>query len=297
MNKLIFAVLLFTFASQVFSQEKEPVVLIQGSKDLPAELNLIVESLQTEKNDVAFMPTLFAIDSYARLLSKEDIFLIGKIEIYKTLLKSNTSYPTAVIDGDTVTSLREALKNTADPFIKWFLQALLNDCESLLANPNFKDYLLQRRQGTLDRPELKKIHKKVQLIYRWTSKIGTDLSGFEPIIRAELVPVMIESLKCIEESFYLMAAGTSFSPLPPIVNAVSDLKFFSLKKTKKPTPKVQKKEKSVDDILAPITDEGTAQPPALPEPSKEEWLNNENAPSNLKNLPKPSDDANWLQDF
>jgi hypothetical protein len=75
------------------------------------------------------------------------------------------------------------------------------------------------------------------------------------------------------------------------------LKFFSLKEVKPVAQKPVKKEKTVDDILAPITDEGKNEEDALPEPSKEDWLNDDNAPTNLKNLPKPSNDADWLQDF
>jgi len=49
--------------------------------------------------------------------------------------------------------------------------------------------------------------------------------------------------------------------------------------------------KSVEDILAPLTTE-TVEPVAekLPNPVKDDWTPD-------SNLPKPSNDAEWLEDF
>lgn len=301
MNKLILIFFIFCCWGKVFSQEniKSAPLQILGSKELPLELNLMLENLQQESGEAfpELVETVLHIDSYARVLSKEDIFLLGKIEIYKTLLKSNSYSAKAVVDGNSTKTLKDAIKNSSDPFITWFLQALLHDCEALLGTDVFKDYLLQKNAGRLERLESKKIDKKVQLLYRWISKINPESADFQQTLITELQPVIIESLKNIEQSFFLMASSTIFQPMPVIITSTSELKFFSLKKVKKQVVKVQKTEKSVDDILAPITDEGKAPPTVLPKPSSEDWLEDENAPLNLKNLPKPSDDADWLQDF
>lgn len=291
---------LIIFSSQLFSQEKTTVAApkIIGSKELPLELNLLIESLQRETSlSDKTIDSLLHIDSYAGALNKEDIFLIGKIEIYKTLLKSNISYQKATLDGNTLKTLRAAVKNSTDPFLIWFLKALLHDAESIMATPVFKEYLLQKNNGRLEQLSLRKIDKKVQLIYRWISKINPDSADFEQILKTELMPVMLETVENIEQSFFLMASGTSFGALPKIHSSTSELKFFALKKVPTAAAKPEKKEKTVDDILAPITDSDKAPTLSLPEPSKEDWLEDENAPTNLKNLPKPSDDADWLQDF
>lgn len=310
MNKLILIFFIFTCFGQSFSQEKTETVTtkIQGSKALPLELNLILENLQIKNNEAQsseqlsdfssdLVETILRIDSYARSLSKEDIFLIGKIEIYKTLLKTKTLHPKATVDGRSTKTLQAAIKKANDPFISWFLQALLHDCESLLDSAAFKDYLLQKNAGPLEQLESKRIDKKVKLLYRWISKINPESVDFQDLLTAELRPVLIEALKNIEESFFLMASSTIFKSMPPIITSTSELKFFSLKKITKKIIAPVKKDKSVDDILAPITDENKAQQPPLPEPATEDWLSNENTPTNLKNLPKPSDDADWLQDF
>lgn len=295
MSKYFF-ILLILFCTNLFSQENTQK--IQGSKELPQELNLLLESLQGSASlNESQLNSIMHIDSYARILSKEDIFLIGKIEIYKTLLKPDAAYPKAVVDGFSLKTLKDALKNTKDPFVSWFLKALLNDCETLLATPAFKDYLLQKNAGRLERLEARKIDKKVQLLYRWISKINPSSTDFEDNLKVDLLPVMAESLKNIEQSFFLMASETLFQPLAPLPTSVAGLKFFSAKAPKKKAAKTPPKEKTIDEILAPVTGEGVVAPKALPEPSSEDWLNEDDAPANLKNLPKPSDDADWLQDF
>lgn len=303
MSKLFLILFILATSQFLFAQENEiPVTKkIQGSKELPLELNLLIESLQNITNEEQasrekILPIIMNIDSYARALNKEDIFLVGKIEIYKTLLKTNDFSPKATIDGDSLKTLKEAIKKSNDPFITWFLEALLHDCESLISTATYKDYVLQKNNGRLEKIEYRKIDRKVQLLYRWISKLNPDSPEFMDILRANLAPVMMESLKNIEESFFLMASSTGSESKPLLVKSPEELKFFTLKEIKK-IKKAPKKEKTVDDILAPITDETKSEEVVLPEPSKEDWLNEDNAPLNLKNLPKPSDDSDWLQDF
>jgi hypothetical protein len=298
MNKLLLTLTILLHSTALFPiEKKEPTLTkITGSKEMPIELNLLVDILGTSVGYEKILPQVLNIDSYARVLTKEDIFLIGKVEIYKTLLKSNERFPKAIVDGNSSKVLKEAIKKAKDPFIKWFLQALLQDCESLLGNIKYKDYLLQKNNGRLEQIELKKIDKKVQLLFRWTSKLTPDSSDFEELLKADLIPVLMDSLINIEESFYLLAAGATLEPFSGLIKSPSELKYFSLKEIT-----IQKKavkvEKSIDDILAPITGEPRPAEPKIPTPSKEDWLNEDNAPINLKNLPKPSDDADWLQDF
>ena len=309
MNKIFLALILssvfLSMSSTLFSAtvEKSPVLKIQGSKEMPLELNLIIQSLQEnipenqiEVNNQKLLPIVMNIDSYARALSKEDIFLVGKIEIYKTLLKTNSIFPKAIIDGTSLVTLKDAIKKSTDPFIKWFLESLLHDCESLLSSSSYKEYLLQKNNGKLEKLELRKFDRKVQLIYRWISKINPESTDFQEILRFELNPVILEALHNIEESFFLMSSNSVLDVKPVLIKTSNELKFFSMKAFK-PTQSPGKKEKSVQDILAPLTDEDQTPSIILPKPSNEDWLNNDNAPANLKNLPKPVNDADWLQDL
>ena len=298
MNKLFIIYLIF-FTSFIVSAEdnsQTPMKTIQASKEMPLELNLLLASLQTSISNEKILPLIMNIDSYARSLTKEDIFLIGKIEIYKALLKNNTRFSKAVIDTNTIKILNEAIKKTEDPFSKWFLGALLKDSESLLSTPLYKEYLIQKNNGKLERVDLKKIDKKVQLIFRWISKINTESSDFQESFKAELVPLLMNCVENIEESFFLMASeGGASTPLVQI-KSPSELKFFSLQQTKA-QKKALPKEKTIDEILAPVTGESSPSEVNLPRPSQEDWTEEDNAPFKIKNLPKPSNDADWLQDF
>jgi hypothetical protein len=301
MNKAFIITLFFVFSSFLLAQDKaNPVMVFKGSKDLPSELNLLIDSLQSnteqEKTQSFIMPPILSIDSYARVLSKEDIFLIGKIEIYKTLLKNNDVILHATIDGESVQTLKKAILKSNDPFIKWFLQSLLQDCDNLIGTTAFKEYLLQKNNGRIEKIDLRKIDKKVHLLFRWINKINTDESDFQNSLKTELMPIMKEALLNVQQGFFLMASATNFQKMPPVISSFKDLRFFSYTAMVKSAP-APKKNKSVDDILAPILEDNISNEGPLPEPSKENWLNEDNTPANLKNLPKPSNDADWLQDF
>ncbi|MDO9183899.1 MAG: hypothetical protein Q7U04_15900 [Bacteriovorax sp.] len=298
MIKLFSCLIIFNFFQAVFSQEKiqNSTFQIESSKEIPIELNILITSIQIALGSEKILPIVLNIDSYARVLTKEDIFLIGKVEIYKTILKTNENSKKAIIDGNSLKILKESLHKVNEPFLKWFLSALLADCNTLLNSPKFKEYLLQKNAGHLENLEFKKIDKKVQLLFRWISKLNPDTQDFEEVIKQELIPSMMDSLQNIEKSFYLMATSTSFAPFPGLITSTDELKFFSVIKIA-PAKELKQKEKSIEDILAPVTEEVKPPEAILVEPSKEDWLNLDNSPSNLKNLPKPSDDTNWLQDF
>jgi hypothetical protein len=307
--KTILIILFFTFQPPAFGQAKVLRKNISGSKDLPLEVNLLLESLQKDPSDYfgRLLPVVTNIDLYARSLSKEDIFMIGKVEVYKTLLKNYDTPIRLPVDGTSVKTLQTAIAKTQDNFIKWFLQALLQDALSLVNNPTYKEFLLQKNANEkTDKVEYKKLEKKASLLQFWISKISIGDEDFTTSFRSELAPRMLEALKNIDNSFHLMATLGSGVPLTDVKG--SDLKLFSIKEAVFNPPVAPKaKEKTVEDILAPIAETpAVPQLPAspstapimdLPKPVDENWLEDENAPAKLKNLPNPSNDADWLQDF
>jgi len=270
--------------------------VVAGSKELPLEINLLVDSLQASdpENYKKILPLIMNIDLYARSMSKEDIFLIGKIEVYKTLLKNYAAPIKTPVDGATVALLRKSMNKTNDNFVKWFMQALLKDSLDLTSSPLYKEFLLQKNANVKnEKIEYRKLEKKAELIQFWTSKITPEsLDAF----KNELTPKMLDALKNIQNSFYLMAKEASMTPLAPSLASESELKFFAVKESTpvKAKAPVATGQKSVEDILAPITD---ISPADLPRPTEENWLEDENTPASLQNLPKPSNDAEWLQDF
>lgn len=273
---------------------------IFGTKELPLEVNLIVESVQKydPANYSKILPIIKEIDLYARSMSKEDIFMIGKVEVYKTLLKNYGDVNKTPVDGITLIKLRSAIAKSNDSFVTWFLNALLKDSMDLAGNPSYKEFLLQRNNNIkVEKIEYRKLEKKAELLQFWISKISPDAQDFPADLTSALTPKMIEALINIKNGFYLMSKESSMSPSPLKEIKEADLKFFAIKDAalapvQAPTDSQQ--QKSVEDILAPVL--GT-QPGDLPKPTQENWLDDENTPASLQNLPKPSNDADWLQDF
>ncbi len=291
-NTFIFTLAVIFCSVNAYAQKT-----IVGTKELPLELNLLLENYQAQSPDnyAKILPTILNIDMYARSLSKEDIFLIGKIEIYKTLLKNYDAAIKQPIDGATVITLRNALAKTSDNFTKWFIQALIKDSQDLIGSPVYKEFLLQKNANVkIEKVEYRRLEKKGELLQYWISKINPDASDFPETLKADLAPKMLEAIKNIQSSFYFMAQEATLTPIASALKNESELKFFTVKDVIPMAAPKTPEAKSVEDILAPITDKETL---PLPMPSQENWLDDENAPPALQNLPKPSNDADWLQDF
>ncbi len=296
MTKKSYSYLIFIlFAINCFGTAYAQKTII-GSKELPLEINLLLTSIQSREsnNFEIILPYVMNIDQYARTMSKEDIFLIGKIEVYKTLLKNYAVAIRTPVDGTTVSKLRDAINKSKDNFVKWFLQALLKDSMDLVNNKVYKEFVLQKNSNArFEKLEYRKLEKKAELIQFWVTKINPE--NLDAIVN-DLTPKMMTALKNIQNSFYLMAKEASMSPMALPLKSSNELKFFSIQSidsTKQESP-LANDQKSVDDILAPITD---IAPVVLPKPTQENWVEEENAPSTLKNLPKPNNNADWLEDF
>ena len=273
-----------------------------GGKDMPLEVNLLVANLQADDAETfdKILPIIMNIDLYARSMSKEDIFLIGKIEVYKTLLKNYDTPIKQPLEGPALATLKAALAKTKDNFLRWFLTALLKDTQDIIGNPKYKEFLLQKNSGgNTEKVEYRKLEKKAELIQYWVTKISPDAQDFPETLKNDLKPKMMEALKNIQNSFELMAKEASLTAPGTPLKAENELKFFIVKEASGPSAPAkagvmrEENQKSVEEILSPLTNP----PTDLPAPSQENWLEEENAPPALQNLPKPTNDANWLEDF
>ncbi len=297
MNRNCINILFYTFVAVFCSQNIYAQKTIVATKEMPLELSLLLENyqLQSPDNYEKTLPFVLNIDSYARSLSKEDIFMIGKIEIYKTLLKNYDAPIKQPIDGNTINILKRSLAKTGDKFTKWFILALMKDSQDLIGSPPYKEFLLQKNTNIkIEKVEYRRLEKKGELLQYWISKINPESAELSDSFKTDLALKMLEALKNIQSSFYFMAKESSMLPMSPSLKNESELKFFSVKDIVPMAAPDKIQPKSVEDILAPVTDPDSQ---SLPKPSQENWLEDENAPPSLQNLPKPSNDANWLQDF
>jgi hypothetical protein len=299
MNKSLKTFLILALAALLSLQNAFAQKVITGTGDLPLELNLLIDHIQfgNPQNFTRDLSIVTKIDAYARSMTKEDIFLLGKVEIYKTLLKNYSVPDKTPLSGTSVEIIEAGLKRTYDNFLKWFLLALLKDTTDLINNPIYKEYLLQKDTNVkTDKIEYRKVAKKAELLQYWINHINPNSENFPVDLKGTLAPKLIEALLNIKNSYYLMATEVSQTPIFEPVKNPEELKFFKVvdrKKIAPVKPAPGEGSKSVEEILAPITEK----PTELPKPSQENWLNEENTPPSLQNLPKAKNDADWLQDF
>ncbi len=303
MNNTLLCIMFFWLISpqKLNAQVNIPDVrTVHGSKDLPIELNLLLNSLQANKPQTYEKVRLqaFNIERYARALKREDIFLIGKIEVYRILLKTNGSSTKVPIDGNGLKTFQLAEVQVSDPFFKWLLKSLIQDTQMLLDSTSFKEYILLQNASVTDLNKYRRVIKKSQLLQNWVQKITPEADDFKTSFANLMIPKMEEALKNVENSIFLLSNHSNLNPpTEPLIDE-KELKLFSIKINVSAEPKrkekVAVKDKSVEDILGPLTTEETE---VLPAPSAENWLMEENSPPELENLPKPSNDADWLQDF
>lgn len=302
-KKIIFPILL-TFA--INASAAEPKVFA-GTKDVPIELNLLLKSYQgrelsKEEND-NLSKKLKNIDRLFQSVTKEEIFFTVKSEIYKTVLKfgsANKQY----FDLEDAKNLQKMIKKSKDPFIHWLLTALDVDADNLINGAYYKDYLLQRSSGRYLTNETKKIAKKMQLV----SRIFFQFNNEDPdSTKTDLYPIYEQCLNNIEESLFILASESKFEKIK-VVKEEDAMLFFKLEDVKAPVIDKGQKDKSVEDILDGdlenlnnSLDSAAPKKTIVPKPvskdSGEDWDLEESSPIDVKKLPKPTNDADWLQDI
>lgn len=249
-------------------------LVIRGTQNLPIELNLVLDGLQKKplslEEFTALKEQTIRIASYATNLTKEEIFFISKASFYKTLLINSKPQHKNYFDGASLKNLADAIQTTNDPFLKWFFQALEKDATIISKMPLYRDYLAARSVGKIEKLELRKIDRKVQLISWWIAKISPDSPD---LVLGELNPLLQEILNKVEQSFYLLSTISTSKK-------VAQLSYFTTEEAAKkqdvatPTP-------SVNDIIDSVTNPDTAKAPlkSLPSPSNEDWLLGDEPPA------------------
>ncbi len=274
---------------------------IKGGKNIPLELNLIVKNLNYYEEDLTkkHLTQLKSIDFLSQQLSKDAFFINTKLEIYKSLLKNETPLSKTKLDGSSMARLKLAISKSKNEFMVWFLNALLKDSEALINSNEYKEFLLTQAYSSntgTKKNENRRIEKKMQLLVYWIEKLNPDADDYPDNFKKILAKKLSVIITGLNASLLFIAREQklntnipenwqwkSFSELSSNTNAKIDKKVEN-----------NPQSKSVEDILEPITNES---PSTLPTPTQENWLEEGNLPDSLKNLPKPTNDAEWLEDF
>jgi hypothetical protein len=296
---------LFTYSLLAQEELNGSNKYIGGSKEIPSELNLLLESFQREELEAESFQKLLkhahAIDSLAKMVTKEELFFITKTEIYKTFLK-NVSSTKVLIDGADAKLFLQASKKATDPFIKWLLQALATDADNVINSSFYKDFTAEKSVGLVKSENAKRIQRSLQLLSRFYVLINIEHPN---MMKSDLFNSYDESLTNVEAALFLVASESHFEKLEPISKIDEPFKFFTLKnrpkKKDRPVPKNTSKsvEDIIDDVPETLEEEAETLPSSinLPKPSSEDWTKEDSSPIDIKKLPKPADDADWLQDF
>jgi len=272
----------------------EDIKIVRPTNELPAELSLIYQSYQGPNANSSLLQKIlqysFQIETYAPLINKEDLYFIIKSEIYKTILRNGDSVK-MIITPDDLKLIYDNIKKCDDPFLKWIQLSLASDARSVFNGKNYREYVLQNANGRLDTVIAKKTYKKLQILSRLFSQFNVDSSQG---IKQDLQTLIEKIINNVIQSLYIMSSETRFDKIPTISDDPSKLKYFKLElPTTNPIAKSSKQsEKSVEDIL-----DGEPAPQKMPIPVEEDWSEDKNSPLDLKKLPKPSNDADWLQDI
>ena len=164
--------------------------------------------------------------------------------------------------------------------------------------------MIQKTSDNFSNPETKKLAKKLQLI----SKIYFKINPEDPdSLKVDLEHFYDECLNNIENNLYLIASETKYTKIPSFTpSSISDekLTLFKISEIKLVPLSPKENQKSVEDILEDVPqtleEEAIKSPPnehKLPTPVNEKWTDDKSSVIDVKNLPKPTNDADWLQDF
>lgn len=273
MNKLFFLFVIYFYSILAFAKENS--LIIEGTKKIPIEINLALSGLQfdplEEQDFLELKGQINRIEEYAQYLTEEEIFLIAKSIFYKAFLTLPKSGGKFYYDQVNLKNLSEAINNTNDPFLKWFFMALEKDALIITKLPYYNDFVAAHTLGKVEKIDLKKIDKKVQLVSWWITKINPTNPE---LILKDVTPLLKDILNKIEVDYYFLSTLTK-PPLALEKKAITNHTFYTVvegsKKTKALTP-----QKTINDIIDSVI------------------LPSINAPADL---PKPTNEPDWLQDI
>lgn len=291
-----------------------------GNKNkIPSEFNYLLESLQktefTPAEKRSLSSTLKELDAEFTLMTKEEIFLIIKGEIYKTVLTYHKGSHETPLEEGQLEQLKKALLEKGpklNAFALWLMIALKSDVEVLLNHPKISPL----KVGAKDKEQLR-LKKKMSLITPWVQKfLSMEVDEFHN----ELRPIIWDIFNRIENSARLFVLVGRFEKSK---DNEGKLSFFSLKDAstsetfpeldnwlrRQNSEKVDKEENKSDEWQPKdaLKNPNYVPPKVLPKPV-DDWVDNtewnsleksllkesQTGTNTPKVLPKPVDD--WLLD-
>ncbi|GEM_PF-6635448 len=247
--------------------------------DMPSEYKIILNSvnhyLLSKEDKDELLTSVVVSDTFFNKIPKKELFLLSKMEIYKTVLSyfKTSEYRPLRINQKTINELIKISEDSSHelhPFPLWILKALIKDLKIIIKYKYYQTYLTQKAQSKkLQNIELLKLDKKLTLLTPWVRTFKLSSAEEINLLLRPLHFKILKRLAFLSETIY---QTTSFEKMPPLSN-LDNLKKF---KYSRELTNQESTLKKIDDVLGNIK----------LFPSKEE--NN----TNISDLPKPSND--WI---
>ena len=243
-----------------------------SSKELPLEMSFLLESLQTyhmtETEKESFSQSIFELDFSLSKLSKEEIYFLGKSEIYKIFLR-----PASKSSFDLASDLFQLLKKAQEklmhenksyhPFAIWLLMSIRSDLESIANSTVYTQFHnLAVSNGTFTSAEMIRMARKLSLILPvFNNFLEQTPEEFQDGIR----PKMLKTLATISKHA-LQLLQFAYAQEHDFKNTSVLLVFKKVTSENKQSVRPV----TIDEILAPLfvpkTEPGFVAPEKLPPP-------------------------------
>ena len=264
-----------TFAAYIPIKEKTPlefqhIIAILQSTALYSAHKQEIDSLIPE------------IDRALSRLNNDDVDLIIKSEIYKTLLidPPSSRRPFHSLSPKMVTDLLQLSKKIHSPFFSWLAFSIHLDMKSLIYSPlfpSFKDNI-KSSQGQWS-GQMALMKKKFALLLPWYDYLTTTK---EERLTEKIYPLL---LKCLRQIRFKSTRYASLLPRHP-PGSGNELKYFEKVLPNKP-------KNSIDSLLKPIVEANKKTDLPVPVddwvPKKDDYTQKLPLPTNDW-LPEPVDD-------
>ena len=247
---------------------------------IPSELHHIITTLQTSSLYSAHKEEINSIiprmDQALSSLDSDDIHLIIKSEIFKTLLQFPPSAKRSFesLSPKMIEDIHAVSKKVKSPFLSWLSLAVRADLKQLLHSPLFPSFkkAIKSPHAKWSRPMIL-MKKKFSLLLPWHDYLTTTSEGQ---LSEKLYPLL---LKCLRQIHFKSARYASL--IPSHSPAQDKLQYFE-----KILPATQKN--PLDSLINPVIERNKKADLPLP---VDGWVPKKKDDYTQK-LPEPTDD--WL---
>lgn len=267
-------------------------------KNVPIEYKILIDSInhytlsKEDKNDL--LSSVVISDTYFSQIPKKELFILTKMEIYKTILSfyKSSEYKSLRVDQRVINDLTKKatqLKDEIHPFSHWILNAVIRDLSKIIKYKYYQTYLTQKAQNKkLRNIELLKLDKKITLLTPW---IRTFLRSNAEEINLSLRPLhfrLVNKLAFLSKTIF---QTTSFESSPK----VNDLNSLVLFKYSRELTTRESTLKKIDDVIGnielfPTKSETETKVSELPKPSNDWFPQDDMEPLKVRKsdlFPKP----------